>query len=78
MVTGLALRAEAPGGSGSGSGGSGSSPGGYYTSRYPSASTIYCAGDPAWRALSKTYLVHFRTYAQAHARFPSYHLHQPC
>jgi hypothetical protein len=65
-----------PEGSGGGSGGS--SPGGYYASSYPSASTIYCADDPTWRELSKTYLVHFETYAQAHRRFPSYHLHQPC
>ena len=28
--------------------------------------------------LSKTYLVHFPTWAQAIRRFPSYHLHQPC
>jgi hypothetical protein len=70
-------QAPAPGGSGSGSGGAGS-PGGYYASRYPSASTIYCADDPEWKNLSKTYLVHFKTFAQAHARFPSYHLHQPC
>lgn len=66
-----------PGGSGGG-GGSGPSPGGYYASRYPSASTIYCADDPAWRSLSKTYRVHFRTWTQAHRRFPAYHLHQPC
>ena len=63
---------------GSVSGGSGSSPGGYYASRYPTAHTIYCADDPDWRNLSKTYLVHFRTLAQALARFPGYHLHQPC
>ena len=63
---------------GSGSGGAGTSPGGYYASRYPSASTIYCADDPEWKSLSKTYLVHFMTFAVAHARFPSYHLHQPC
>jgi hypothetical protein len=66
-----------PGSSGGG-GGSGSASGGYYASRYPSASTIYCADDPAWRELSKTYLTHFDTLAQAEARFPSYHLHQPC
>jgi hypothetical protein len=67
---------------GGGSGGSGSaggtSPGGYYASRYPTASTIYCADDPEWRNLSPTYLVHFDTWAQAHARFPTYHLHRPC
>ena len=56
----------------------GSSPGGYYASRYPTASTIYCADDPTWHELSKTYLVHFATFALAKARFPSYHLHQPC
>ncbi len=67
--------APAAGGSGSGSS---SSSGGYYASRYPTASTIYCADDSAWRSLSKTYLVHFATFAQALARFPSYHLHQPC
>jgi hypothetical protein len=60
------------------SGGSGPSEGGYYASRYPSASTIYCADDPAWRSLSRTYLVHFDTLAQARARFPRYRLHQPC
>ena len=62
----------------SGGSGGGSSPGGYYASSYPTASTIYCADDPGWRELSRTYLVHFQTYAQARARFPSYHLHQPC
>ena len=46
--------------------------------RYPTASTIYCADDSEWDSLSKTYLVHFATWAQAIARFPSYHLHQPC
>lgn len=62
-----------------GTGGAGStSAGGYYASRYPTADTIYCADDPEWRNLSPTYLVHFATWAQAHARFPSYHLHQPC
>jgi hypothetical protein len=67
----------APSGGGSGSG-SGSSAGGYYASSDPSASTIYCADDSGWKSLSKTYLVHFATLAQALARFPSYHLHQPC
>jgi hypothetical protein len=66
-----------PGGGGGG-GGDGSSTGGYYASSYPTASTIYCADDPEWRNLSNTYLVHFATFAQAKARFPSYHLHQPC
>jgi len=47
-------------------------------SSYPTASTIYCADDPGWRALSKTHLVHFATFAQATGRFPTYHLHQPC
>jgi hypothetical protein len=51
---------------------------GYYASSYPSASTVYCADDPEWRSLSATYLVHFGTFAQAHARFPGYHLHRPC
>ena len=60
------------------SGGSGPSEGGYYASRYPSASTIYCADDPAWRSLSPAYLVHFDTLARARARFPGYRLHQPC
>jgi hypothetical protein len=64
----------------SGGGGSGSSTsvGGYYASSYPSARTIYCADDSEWRSLSKTYLVHFATWAAAHRRFPAYHLHQPC
>jgi hypothetical protein len=65
----------APGGGGSSGG---SSPGGYYASSYPTASTIYCADDSAWHELSPTYLVHFATYDQAKARFPGYHLHQPC
>jgi hypothetical protein len=56
----------------------GSSPGGYYASSYPTASTIYCADDSAWHELSPTYLVHFATYEQAKARFPGYHLHHPC
>ena len=61
------------------SGGSaGPSPGGYYASSYPSASTIYCADDPEWRSLSSRYLVHFATLAQAEARFPGYHLHRAC
>jgi hypothetical protein len=64
--------------SGGGSGAGGTSAGGYYASSYPTASTIYCADDPAWQSLSSTYLMHFATLAQAMARFPSYHLHQPC
>ena len=27
---------------------------------------------------SSTYLVHFATFTRAKARFPGYHLHQPC
>jgi hypothetical protein len=68
-------------GSGGGSGGGaegGSGGGGYYASSYPSASTIYCADDPGWKSLSTAYLVHLATWAQAVARFPAYHLHQPC
>jgi hypothetical protein len=65
----------APGGGGSSGG---SSPGGYYASSYPTASTIYCADDSAWHELSPKYLVHFATFTQAKARFPGYHLHQPC
>ena len=61
-----------------GGGGSDRSQGGYYASRYPSASTIYCADDPAWRSLSPAYLVHFKTLAEAMARFPHYRLHRPC
>ena len=61
------------------SGGSvGTASSGYYASSYPSASTIYCADDSAWHELSPTYLVHFATFTQAKARFPGYHLHQPC
>jgi hypothetical protein len=59
-------------------GSAGSSPGGLYASSYPTASKIYCADDPAWHELSPTYLVHFATFTQAKARFPGYHLHQPC
>jgi hypothetical protein len=62
----------------SSSGSVGTSPGGFYASSYPSASTIYCADDSAWHQLSPTYLVHFSTFTQAKARFPGYHLHQPC
>jgi hypothetical protein len=54
------------------------SAGGYYASSYPSATTIYCADDSEWRSLSKTYLVHFKTFSQAIVRFPGRHLHQPC
>ena len=53
-------------------------PGGFYASSYPAASTIYCADDSAWHELSRAYLVHFATFTQAKARFPDYHLHQPC
>jgi hypothetical protein len=63
--------------SGSSSGGS-SSAGGYYASSYPTASTIYCADDSAWKSLSKTYLQHFATLAAAKHAHPSYHLHRPC
>ena len=59
-------------------GSAGSSPGGFYASNYPTASTIYCADDSAWHELSPTYLVHFATFTQAKARFPRYRLHQPC
>jgi hypothetical protein len=65
-----------PPGGGASSGGS--SPGGFYASSYATASTIYCADDPEWREASKTYLVHFATFELAKARFPGYHLHQPC
>jgi hypothetical protein len=61
-----------------GSGGGGSSTGDYYASSYPTATTIYCADDSEWRSLSKAYLVHFKTFAQAIAQFPGRHLHQPC
>ena len=54
------------------------SPGGYYASSYPSASTIYCANDPEWHALSSEYRVDFATFEEAIVRFPHYHLHQPC
>ena len=64
--------------SGNGSGSAPQSSGGFYASRYPTASTIYCADDPTWHELSPTYLVHFATFNQAKARFPGYHLHQPC
>jgi hypothetical protein len=60
------------------SGSGGSSPGGFYASSYPTASTIYCADDSAWHELLPTYLVHFATFTQAKARFPGYHLHQSC
>jgi len=60
------------------SSGSVTSSGGFYASSYPTASTIYCADDPTWRELSKTFLVHSATFAKAMARFPTYHLHQPC
>ena len=56
----------------------GTSPGGFYASSYPTASTIYCGDDSAWHELSRAYLVHFATFTQARARFPGYHLHQPC
>ena len=56
----------------------GPSPGGFYASSYPTASTIYCADDSSWHELSPTYLLHFATFDQAKARFPDYHLHQPC
>jgi hypothetical protein len=66
------------GGSGGGGGTGVASTGGYYTSSYPSAYTIYCADDPEWRSLSKHYLVHFPTLAAALKRFPGRHLHRPC
>jgi hypothetical protein len=59
-------------------GSGGSSSGGFYASSYSTASTIYCADDPTWHELSKKYLVHFDTFAQAKARFPGYHLHRQC
>jgi hypothetical protein len=59
-------------------GSAGSSTGGFYASSYPTASTIYCADDSAWHELSPTYLVRSATFTQAKARFPTYHLHQPC
>ena len=55
-----------------------SSPGGFYASGYPTAHTIYCAGDSAWRSLSKRYLRHFATLARARRRFPGYRLHRRC
>jgi hypothetical protein len=55
-----------------------SSSGGFYASSYPTARFIYCADDPGGKSLSTKYLVHFTTLAQAHTRFPNYHLHRPC
>ncbi|MEO8293712.1 MAG: HNH endonuclease signature motif containing protein [Actinomycetota bacterium] len=63
---------------GRGDNGGSTSAGGYYASSYPSATTIYCANDPAWHTLSRDYRVHFATLEAALARFPSYHVHQPC
>jgi hypothetical protein len=65
---------------GSGSGGTGrtGSAGGYYSSSYPSAHTIYCADDPAWKSLSTKYLQHFATLVAARAAHPGYTLHRPC
>jgi hypothetical protein len=71
-------RATPTSGGGSSSGGTPTSAGGFYASGYPTASTIYCADDPDWKSLSKTYLRHFATWAAAHRAFPTYHLHQPC
>jgi 5-methylcytosine-specific restriction endonuclease McrA len=51
---------------------------GFYASSFGTARTIYCADDPGWRGLSRRYLVHFASWHAAHARFPGYHLHQPC
>jgi hypothetical protein len=55
-----------------------SSRGGFYASSYPTAHTIYCADDPAWKNLSRTYLTHFATLTRARRRFPGYRLHRPC
>jgi hypothetical protein len=54
------------------------SAGGFYASGYPTAHTIYCADDPAWKNLSRTYLRHFATLARAQRRFPGYRLHRAC
>ncbi len=71
--------APSTGGSGGSAGtGTPTDPGGFYASSYGTASTIYCADDPGWRSLSKTYLRHFTTWARARAAHPGYHLHQPC
>lgn len=56
----------------------GASPRGFYASSYPTAHTIYCADDPAWRNLSRTYVTHFATLPQARRRFPGYRLHRSC
>ncbi len=66
------------GGGGGGGGAVPYDPNGFYASSYPTASTIYCADDSAWKSLSPTYLQHFATWAEAIAAHPSYHLHQPC
>ncbi len=54
------------------------SSGGFYLSRYPSASTVYCADDPTWRELSPRYLAHYRSLRAALRDHPRYHLHRPC
>jgi hypothetical protein len=54
------------------------SAGGFYASGYPSAHTIYCADDAAWKNLSRRYLRHFKTLARARRRFPGYRLHRGC
>lgn len=78
LVGGTPAQPSGAGGGSIGGSGGGTSAGGYYASSYATASTIYCADDSEWRSLSKTYLVHFPTWAKAIARYPSYHLHQPC
>jgi hypothetical protein len=55
-----------------------SSRGGFYASSYPTAHTIYCADDSAWRSLSKRYLRHFARLGLARRRFPGYRLHRAC
>jgi hypothetical protein len=48
---------------------------GFYASSWGSASTIYRADDPAWRALSDEHLEYFATWSEAIAAHPDYHLH---
>jgi hypothetical protein len=74
----LPPKPDTPSAPGDGSPGSSTSTGGYYASSYPTARTIYCANDSAWKSLSKTYLRHFTTFRTALQAFPGRHLHQPC
>jgi hypothetical protein len=50
----------------------------YYLSTYETAHEYYCDDDPAWKELSKTYLVGPISLTVVLTQYPGRTLHEPC